>query len=145
MGLLDDYSGIGMSPRPKWQHQLIKDSFILNAGPELRRKKLLLLGEATVTQDWNDLAPDLVIFDKQFAPLAIIEITTHNELKNIIAKCYDLIPRFPNAEYFVYDYEAEILYQYLIEEDTWIESENEDISSQYLSRPLMDYLQDYYQ
>lgn len=26
MGLLDNYTGIGMSPRPKWQHQRLMDS-----------------------------------------------------------------------------------------------------------------------
>ena len=145
MGLLDNYTGVGMSPRPKWQHQILKDSFILNAGPEIRRNGLLLLGEVTVTDDWNDLAPDLVIFDKNFEPLSIFEITTSKECKAIIRKCHELIQRFPDAEYFVYDYEEDILYRYVAEENVWITSEEEEISSQYLSRPLMDYLQDYYE
>ena len=145
MGLLDNYTGIGMSPRPKWQHQILKDSFILNAGPEIRRNGLLLLGEVTVTDDWNDLAPDLVIFDRQFVPLSIFEITTSKECEAIIRKCYELIRRFPDAEYFVYDYEENTLYQYIAEENGWITSDDEDISSQYLSRPLIDYLQDYYE
>ena len=145
MGLLDNYTGVGMSPRPKWQHQILKDSFILNAGPEIRRNGLLLLGEVTVTDDWNDLAPDLVIFDKNFVPLSIFEITTSKECKAIIRKCHELIQRFPDAEYFVYDYEEGTLYQYIAEENVWITSEEEEISSQYLSRPLMDYLQDYYE
>ncbi len=145
MGLLDNYTGVGMSPRPKWQHQILKDSFILNAGPEIRRNGLLLLGEVTVTDDWNDLAPDLVIFDKNFVPLSIFEITTSNECEAIIRKCHELIQRFPDAEYFVYDYEEDTLYQYIAEENVWITSDDEDISSLYLSRPLMDYLQDYYE
>ena len=145
MGLLDNYTGVGMSPRPKWQHQILKDSFILNAGPEIRRNGLLLLGEVTVTDDWNDLAPDLVIFDKNFVPLSIFEITTSKECEAIIRKCHELIQRFPDAEYFVYDYEEDILYRYVAEENVWITSEEEEISSQYLSRPLMDYLQDYYE
>ncbi|MCR5049489.1 MAG: hypothetical protein K6A36_00225 [Paludibacteraceae bacterium] len=145
MGLLDNYTGIGMSPRPKWQHQILKDSFLLNAGPEIRRNGLLLLGETTVTDDWDDLAPDLVIFDRQFKPLSIIEITTHKECKAIIRKCHVLIQRFPDAEYFVYDYEEDLLYQYVAEENVWITSEEEEISSQYLIRPLMDYLQNYYE
>lgn len=145
MGLLDNYTGVGMSPRPKWQHQILKDSFILNAGPEIRRNGLLLLGEVTVTDDWNDLAPDLVIFDKNFVPLSIFEITTSKECEAIIRKCHELIQRFPDAEYFVYDYEENTLYQYIAEENEWITSDDEDISSLYLSRPLMDYLQDYYE
>lgn len=145
MGLLDNYTGVGMSPRPKWQHQILEDSFILNAGPEIRRNGLLLLGEVTVTDDWNDLAPDLVIFDRHFEPLSIFEITTSKECEAIIRKCHELIQRFPDAEYFVYDYEEGTLYQYIAEENVWITSDDEDISSLYLSRPLMDYLQDYYE
>lgn len=74
MGLLDDYSGIG-SPRPIWQHQIVMSNLHGNAAAELKRKGLLLLTEATVTDDWDDKAPDLVIFDKNMYPLTIIEIT----------------------------------------------------------------------
>lgn len=145
MGLLDNYTGIGMSPRPKWQHQNVISNLLSNTRAELRKKGLKMLPETTVTDDWNDLAPDLVIFDKTYYPLSIIEITTHKECRAIIRKCHELIRRFPDAEYFVYDYEENTLYQYIAEENEWITSDDEDISSQYLSHPLMDYLQDYYE
>ena len=140
MGLLDNYTGVGLSPRPKWRHQNIMSNLHIDAGLELRKKGLRFLTESTVTNDWNDLAPDLVIFDRNEEPLSMIEITTHKQLNDIIDKCYVLIERFPEAEYFVYDYEAQVLYQYIYEDDTWISSEEAEIKSQYLDRPLIDYL-----
>ena len=145
MGLLDNYTGIGMSPRPKWQHQNVISNLLSNTCGELRRNGLKMLPETTVTDNWNDLAPDLVIFDRHFEPLSIFEITTSKECEAIIRKRAELIQRFPDAEYFVYDYEEEILYRYVSEENVWITSEEEETSSQYLSLPLMDYLQDYYE
>ena len=140
MGLLDNYTGVGLSPQPKWRHQNIMSNLHIDAGLELRKKGLRFLTESTVTNDWNDLAPDLVIFGRNEEPLSMIEITTHKELNDIIDKCYVLIERFPEAEYFVYDYEAQVLYQYIYEDDTWISSEEAEIKSQYLDRPLIDYL-----
>ena len=138
MGLLDNYTGVGMSPRPKWQHQNVISRAIYTASGELDKQGLIMLSEATVTDDWDDLAPDLVIFDEQYCPLSIIEITTHRELHRIIDKCNELIPRFPESEYFVYDYEKDVLYK--LEADEWISSAQEEIYSDYLSQPLMNYL-----
>ena len=99
-----------------------------------------MLSESTVTDDWDDLAPDLVIFDEKNRPLSIIEITTHKECKAIVRKCYELIARFPEAEYFVYDYEADVLYAYEAATDAWLSSEVYELGSRYLERPLHDYL-----
>ena len=141
MGLLDNYSGIGMCPRPKWQHQGVIAQFFKCALPEIYMQDLILLSEATVTDDWDDLAPDLVIFSPAMEPLSIIEITTHHQCSAIIRKCDELIERFPEAEYFVYDYEQAMLYQYDIEEDEWVASDSERLFSRYLNRPMIKYLQ----
>lgn len=141
MGLLDNYSGIGMCPRPKWQHQGVIAQFFKCALPEIYMQDLILLSEATVTDDWDDLAPDLVVFSPDMEPLCIIEITTHAQCNAIIRKCYELIERFPEAEYFVYDYEQAMLYQYDIEEDEWVASNSERLFSRYLNRPMIKYLQ----
>lgn len=140
MGLLDNYTGIGMSPRPKWAHQAIIARCIRYASEELETQRLQILSESTVTDDWNDLAPDLVIFNELCEPLSIIEITTHKELSAIIRRCHELIARFPESEYFVYDYEQCVLYEYIPEEGMWISSSDYEISSRYLERPLMEYL-----
>mgnify|MGYP006988880988 CR=1 FL=1 len=52
----------------------------------------------------------------------------------------ELIVRFPDAEYFVYDYEKGILFGYDVNADEWISSEGCEINSRYLCRPLTDYL-----
>ena len=140
MGLLDNYTGIGMSPRPKWQHQMVMSRLHINASAELQMKGLLMLTESTVTDDWDDLAPDLVVFDAEFRPLMIIEITTHKECAAIIRKCEELMARFPEAEYFVYDYEKGVLFAFDEEMETWVSSEKYEIGSRYLDRPLMAYI-----
>lgn len=140
MGLFDDYSnGVG-SPRPKWGHQKVLGRLYANMYSELCRKGYEPLTEATVTDDWDDLAPDLVVFDEQNEPLSIIEITTHKECRAIIRKCGELIARFPDAEYFVYDYEKGVMYGYDTNVGEWISSEGYEINSRYLCRPLTDYL-----
>ena len=95
MGLLDNYTGIGTSPRPKWRHQMTMARAVRLMYDELAEQEMILTTEATVTDDWDDLAPDLVAFSTDFVPLLMIEITTHRELKQIIKKCYELIARFP--------------------------------------------------
>ena len=140
MGLLDNYTGIGMSPRPKWQHQRVMDSILHYSFNELKEQGLFLLTEATVTDDWDDLAPDLVIFNENYNPLSIIEITTHNELRKIIRKCYELIDRFPDSEYFVYDYEKKVLFMYENEHDRWLSSVDYELYSKYLTKPIMNYI-----
>ena len=140
MGLLDDYTnGVG-SPRPKWQHQRTMSRLLGNSYYELQRKGLEVLTEATVTNDWNDKAPDLVIFDNLFRPLLIFEITRSEQLDAIIDKCEELMERFPQSEYFVYDYENEVLYMYDVEYDQWLSSEEYKLCSKYLNKPIMNYI-----
>ena len=140
MGLLDNYTGVGMSPRPRWQHQNLISQLIGKSYEEMKRQHLLMLPEATMTNDWNDKAPDLVIFDDAFHPLSIIEITRAEQLDAIIDKCEELMERFPDAEYFVYDYEEKVLFMYNAESDCWLSSEEYELYSQYLSKPIIDYI-----
>lgn len=140
MGLLDDYSsGVGF-PRPKWQHQEVMDRLHFNARTELREQGIKCLTEATVTDDWDDLAPDVVFFDRTYHPLTMVEITHKKQLKAIMNKCYELIERFPESEYFIYDYETELLYMYDAQADCWLSSLKYELFSAYLSRPLITYL-----
>ena len=141
MGLLDNYTGIGMSPRPKWRHQNVIRHAMHRAYDELEKQGLMMLSEATVTDNWDDLAPDLVVFNAAHKPLSVIEITTHKECHAIIRKCYELIERFPDAEYFVYDYENGLLYGYDGQTDTWLTSDEYELMSHYLSMPLLYYIE----
>ena len=95
--------------------------------------------EATVTNDWDDVVPDLTIFTKNMEPLCIIEIVTHSQVRADMAKCCELMERFPNAEYFVYDYEHKVLYLYIPEEDDWFSSVDNILYSCYLSEPMIEY------
>lgn len=140
MGLLDNYTGIGMSPRPKWGHQMVMRRALHYMYDELEQQNLQILSEATVTDDWDDLAPDLVVFDEHFIPRVIIEITTHRELRKIIRKCDELIDRFPDAEYFAYDYEKQVLYCYNLGKNVWLSSNDYDIHSAYLTESVLSYL-----
>ena len=140
MGLLDDYSGAIGSPRPRWQHQIVMSRLHGESYKELARKGLLILTEPTITNDWDDKAPDLVIFNKDMQPLTIIEITRSYQLDDIIEKCVELMERFPDAEYFVYDYERNILYRFAPEYNKWLSSEKYELFSAYLSEPVMNYI-----
>jgi len=146
MSLLLDYSkgeplhpqGIGMA-RPKHEHQNVMFSAGINMSFELKQLGYKILPESTVTSNWNDLAPDLVIFDSSMRPLSIIEIVTHSQVRADMVKCCELMERFPNAEYFVYDYEHKVLYLYIPEEDDWFSSVDNILYSRYLSEPMIEY------
>ena len=140
MGLLDNYTGIGMSPRPKWQHQMVIRRAQNRTAEELEEQGLFMLSEATVTNNWNDRAPDLVIFDAKYHPKSLVEITTHKELRLILNAFNELIDRFPSAECFTYDYEKNVLYKYDPASDAWNSSLQEELFSKYLELPMMEYL-----
>ena len=142
MGLLDDYTNEHGSPRPTWQHQEAISCALYTMGNELDEQGLNILPEATVTDDCNDLAPDLVVFDKQFNPRLVIDISIHKEVEAIMRKCAELITRFPKAEYFVYDYESEILHKYDALHDLWLSSTENDLYSAYLKLPVLHYFQE---
>ena len=149
MGLLYDYSkgepfhpnGIGMA-RPKHAHQDVLLTAAMNMAIELKSKGYKILPESTVTTDWDDLAPDLVIFDKSMHPLCMIEIVTHRQVHADIEKCNELMSRFPNAQYFVYDYEKKVLYMYAHESEEWVSSEDYELYFRYLSQPMISYFID---
>ena len=81
-----NYQGIGMCPRPKWEHQSLSALIHVNTHKELSCIGLRMFIEATVTEDWNDRAPDLVVFDELMTPKLIIEITTHKEVRKNVQK-----------------------------------------------------------
>ena len=57
-------------------------------------------------------------------------------------KCEELMERFPDAEYFVYDYENEVLYGYDADADQWLSSADYQLYSQYLNNPVITYIKD---
>ena len=146
MSLLLDYSkgepfypqGIGMA-RPKHGHQYVINLLIGRTFLEMNEQNLTMFPEATITNDWDDVVPDLTVFTENMEPLCIIEIVTHSQVRADMVKCCELMERFPNAEYFVYDYEHKVLYQYIPEEDDWFSSIDNILYSRYLSEPMIEY------
>jgi len=106
MGLLDNYTGIGMSPRPRKEHQKILKNLIIN----LDQDDISALTEQCVDEfDLDSKAPDVVIYedDNNRYPDVIIEITTHDKLKKIKDKVLELLQNYPVIkEAFVFDYET---------------------------------------
>ena len=138
MGLLDNYTGIGMCPRPKWAHQIFMDNLLFNLKLELP-KTFLPLTESTLTDDWDDKAPDLVVFDRaDMYPLMMVEITTHRELLKIKRKCDNLAVRFPEIECWAFDYEEEKLYYFDIPNRHW-ELVDDNFRSNFLQLPMIEY------
>ena len=138
MGLLDNYTGVGMCPRPKWAHQIFMDNLLFNLKLELP-KTFLPLTEATLTDDWDDKAPDLVVFGRaDMYPLMMVEITTHRELLKIKRKCDNLAVRFPEIECWAFDYEEEKLYYFDIPNRHW-EFVDDNFHSDFLQLPMIEY------
>ena len=105
MGLLDNYTGIGMSPRPKFLHQDYMLHTAHNMYDEVFANGNIVRTESTVTNNWDDKAPDVIIYNRSNIPLMLLEITTHRECSKIMRKCEKLQARFPECECFVFDYE----------------------------------------
>lgn len=132
-------NGIGL-PQPHWSHNYIVAKMTARMFQEAEDKGFILMPVSTVTNNWNDLTPDLILFTQEHYPLLIMEITTHKELRKNIRKCMTLYERFPNAEYFIFDYDKEILYLYDAQANEWFTSHDYELSSTYFNKPLLNYL-----
>ena len=82
--------------------------------------------------------PDIVIHDRNRTPLSFFEIARTCQIEKDIEKCEELMDRFPDVEFFVYDYEEEVLYFFDDEAGGWVNSEDGDICSKYLQKPVMN-------
>ncbi|MBR1928983.1 MAG: hypothetical protein IJ834_04500 [Paludibacteraceae bacterium] len=131
-------NGVG-SPQPRWGHNYILMRWSVNMFHEAEDKSFILMPVSTVTDNWNDLTPDLILFTQSHDPLMILEITTHKELRKNIRKCMTLYARFPQSEYFIFDYEKEILYEYDAQTNEWLTSLDYELSSAYFDKPLLNF------
>lgn len=138
MGLLDNYSGIGFCARPTKSHQQAMRNFIRNC-VELDQQGLDPYTEFTVTNDLNDLVPDIIAFDDNDYPRLMIEITNRRQRWQIMNKFRTLIERFPQAECWTFNYENNELFFYDSETESWLSSNEYELYSQYLSREMIEY------
>ena len=106
MGLTDNYTGIGMSPRPTNEHQAVLSDLLFG----LRSEDIYTLQEARLdSQNINAKAPDINIYENKEDqyPIIIIEVTTSDEVKTIISKVEELMNEYETIkEAFVYNYET---------------------------------------
>jgi len=116
MGLLDDYSGkgglsglgtgLGMTPRPAYEHQLVMRELLIGLSKYFGNKYLVLSEWVIDPKDLNSKVPDIVVYDKKLKPLMFIEITTTCEKKQIEKKAASLMDQYNVYEVFIYDYET---------------------------------------
>lgn len=70
--------------------------------------------EEPVSEDRNDLVPDVLVTEwETHEPLLIVEVTDHRALSVARVKVEEkYLPRFPQAEIFILDYEKKTWYAY---------------------------------
>lgn len=134
-----DIKPIG-SPRAWDLHQKIILKTIINMMPEVERHMGWdILPEALVTEDPNDNYPDIIIKDEHKRLIFSMEITRKAYISYDRRKCLQLQQRFPWAEFYIYNYETDLLYA-LGDDGQWFDSKNYDIMSRLFTRPLLDYI-----
>lgn len=128
------------SPRAWDLHQKIIIKTIVNMMPEVEENPGWdILPEALVTEDPNDNYPDIIIKDERKRLVLSMEITRKKYIRYDIRKCEQLQQRFPDAEFYIYNYETDILYA-LDDNGQWFNSEEYEIGSRLFERPLMEYI-----
>lgn len=134
-----DVKTIG-SPRAWDLHQEIIIETILNLRPEVKQHRgWKILPEALVTEDPNDKYPDIIIKDEHKRLIFSMEITRKDYISYDRRKCLQLKQRFPWVEFFIYNYETDILYA-LGHDGQWYNSQEYEITSRLFERPLLDYI-----
>ncbi len=131
--------GIG-SPRARNLHQRIITGTAYNMFPEIVfGQGLDLLCEGLVTENPYDNYPDIIIKDRTGYPLFIMEITRSWSLSYDKRKCLKLKKRFPTADFYVFNYETDVLY-FLSEGGIWLKSDDYDFVSPLFSKPVYEYI-----
>ncbi len=107
MGLTDNYTDIGMSPKQTNEHQAVLSDLLFG----LRSDNIFTLQEVRADSENNNAkAPDINIYenkDDQF-PIVIIEVTTSDEEDIIISKVEELMDNYKTIkEGFIYNYETD--------------------------------------
>ena len=128
------------SPRAWDLHQKIILKTIVNMMPEVEQNPSWdILPEALVTENPNDNYPDIIIKDERKRLVFSMEITRRDYIWRDRQKCLQLQQRFPWAEFYIYNYETDILYA-LGEDGQWYNSQEYEIRSRLFERPLLDYI-----
>ena len=128
------------SPRAWDYHQEIIVETIFNMRSEVKSKwGWKILPEALVTKNPNDNYPDIIIKDETGLLMFSMEITNRRSINYDRRKCVQLKQRFPNAEFFIFNYETDILLT-LGDDGNWYDSNEYNLTSRLFSRPVLDYI-----
>ena len=128
------------SPRAWDLHQEIIVETLFNLRPEVKlHRGWKILPEALVTEDPNDKYPDIIIKDEHKRLVFSMEITRRDYIWRDRQKCLQLQQRFPWAEFYIYNYETDILYA-LGKDGQWYNSQEYEIRSHLFERPLLGYI-----
>lgn len=128
------------SPRAWDLHQEIIVETIFNMRQEVKQHRgWKIMPEALVTEDPNDKYPDIIIKDEHKRLIFSMEITHSRYFSYDRKKCEELKLRFPLAEFYIYNYEKDILYA-LGDDGNWYSSNEYELTSNLFQRPILDYI-----
>ena len=128
------------SPRARNIHQLIITETLLNMHPEIKaRRGWHMMYEATVTDNPLDNYPDIIVMNPKGELQFSLEITRNWGMSYDKRKGLMLKQRFPNAEFFIYNYERDILYG-LGDDLQWYSSEQFELRSRLFALPILEYI-----
>lgn len=128
------------SPRAWDYHQEIILETIINLHPEVdQHPGWKILYESLVTKNRYDNYPDIIIKDEYKYPVFIMEVTNRKGISYDRRKCLKLQARFPECEFYIFNYETDILYT-LTADGTWLSSEDYILKSALFLHPILDYI-----
>lgn len=134
-----DAKAIG-SPRARNIHQLIITETVVAMHREVRaRRGWNIMYEATVTDDPYDNYPDIIILDERKQLRFSLEIARKSGMYYDRKKCIYLKQRFPDAEFYIFNYETDVLYA-LGDDGLWYNSKEYEIRSPLFLQPLLEYI-----
>ena len=110
MGLLDNYTGIGMSPRPYEGHQIAMFELARFIDDMLDDDHYILTEWVLNRNDLNSPTPDVLVMqgDKgKGIPVMFIEIVRKADQQAVHQKILTVLPLYPSVkEAFLYNYET---------------------------------------
>lgn len=128
------------SPRAWDLHQEIIVETIINLYKEVKQNRgWKIMPEALVTENPNDKYPDIIIKNEFKRLVFSMEVTHCRYFSYDRRKCEELKQRFPEAEFFIYNYETDVLY-FLDDDFRWYTSNECVLRSRLFQRPLLDYI-----
>lgn len=132
-------SGIGLA-RARERHQTIILETIVKMHAEVKQHKgWKILAEALITDNPWDNYPDIIVKDNDKYPVFVMEIIRRHTFYYDRKKCIALKARFSECEFYIYNYETDVLY-YLSENSVWLTSQDYDFMHPLFQKPIMEYI-----